>query len=261
MTERGLAEAAACSAGAIDGLVDEGRSRPWRCRPTRCRRPQSRRRHGGARPRPGRGRRTLAARAAERRFHGQPARGRHGLGQDRDLLRGSGGRPAAGRRRDPAARGDLTAQRLFRLAARFDVRPTEWRSDVSLRRRARRWLCIASGDNRNLAGARSTSPCPSPSLGRIVVDEEHPFKQDDGVSYHARDMAVFRGRFEPFFFCWPRRRLRLRDARLLDATAMSGWPPATRRPSRVPALDRPCFAPGRAAPWAAGSRRSSPRPP
>ena len=92
----------------------------------------------------------------------------------------------------------LTAQFLDRFAARFGVRPAEWHSGVPARRRARNWSGVAAGEIKVVAGARSALFLPFDDLGLIVVDEEHEaaYKQDDGVSYHARDMAVMRGRFE-----------------------------------------------------------------
>ena len=92
----------------------------------------------------------------------------------------------------------LTAQFLDRFAARFGVRPSEWHSGVAARKRARIWQGAASGEVRVVAGARSALFLPFRELGLIVVDEEHEaaYKQEDGVNYHARDMAVVRGRIE-----------------------------------------------------------------
>jgi primosomal protein N' (replication factor Y) len=90
----------------------------------------------------------------------------------------------------------LTARFLDRFAARFGTRPAEWHSQISPRRRARTWEGVASGEIAVVAGARSALFLPFRDLGVIVVDEEHDpaYKQEDGVHYHARDMAVVRGR-------------------------------------------------------------------
>ncbi len=92
----------------------------------------------------------------------------------------------------------LTAQFLNRFAARFGTRPAEWHSAVSQRKRARVWSGLASGEIKIVAGARSALFLPFADLALIVVDEEHEsaYKQDDGVAYHARDMAVVRGQIE-----------------------------------------------------------------
>ncbi len=89
----------------------------------------------------------------------------------------------------------LTAQFLDRFAARFGVRPAEWHSDLSPRKRARTWRAVADGEVSVVVGARSALFLPYADLGVIVVDEEHDqaYKQEDGVHYHARDMAVVRG--------------------------------------------------------------------
>lgn len=90
----------------------------------------------------------------------------------------------------------LTAQFLDRFSARFGVRPAEWHSELTPRRRARTWKAVAEGEVRVVVGARSALFLPYADLGLIVVDEEHDqaYKQEDGVHYHARDMAVVRGR-------------------------------------------------------------------
>ncbi len=92
----------------------------------------------------------------------------------------------------------LTAQFIDRFEARFGVRPGLWHSAVTGRRRERLQAAIASGEARVVAGARSALFLPFRDLGLIVVDEEHEaaYKQEDGVSYHARDMAVVRGKIE-----------------------------------------------------------------
>jgi primosomal protein N' (replication factor Y) len=89
----------------------------------------------------------------------------------------------------------LTAQFLDRFAARFGTRPAEWHSQLSPRKRARTWRAVADGDVSVVVGARSALFLPYADLGLIVVDEEHDpaYKQEDGVHYHARDMAVVRG--------------------------------------------------------------------
>jgi primosomal protein N' (replication factor Y) (superfamily II helicase) len=89
----------------------------------------------------------------------------------------------------------LTAQFLDRFAARFGVRPAEWHSELTPRKRSRTWRAVADGDVAVVVGARSALFLPYADLGLIVVDEEHDqaYKQEDGVHYHARDMAVVRG--------------------------------------------------------------------
>jgi primosomal protein N' (replication factor Y) (superfamily II helicase) len=90
----------------------------------------------------------------------------------------------------------LTSQFLDRFAERFGVRPTEWHSQLSPRLRARTWSAVADGEVKVVVGARSALFLPYADLGLIVVDEEHDpaYKQEDGVRYHARDMAVVRAR-------------------------------------------------------------------
>ena len=90
----------------------------------------------------------------------------------------------------------LTTAFLERFAKRFGVRPAEWHSAVTPRRRERTWRGVAAGEIAVVAGARSALFLPFADLGLIVVDEEHDtsYKQEDGVAYHARDMAVVRAR-------------------------------------------------------------------
>ncbi len=92
----------------------------------------------------------------------------------------------------------LTAEFTGRFETRFGVQPALWHSGVTGRKRERLQHAIASGEARVVAGARSALFQPFRQLGVIVVDEEHEaaYKQEDGVSYHARDMAVVRGRID-----------------------------------------------------------------
>jgi len=92
----------------------------------------------------------------------------------------------------------LTSQFLDRFAARFGARPAEWHSGLTERTRERVWGAAASGEARVVVGARSALFLPFADLGLIVVDEEHEgaYKQEDGVIYNARDMAVVRARLE-----------------------------------------------------------------
>jgi primosomal protein N' (replication factor Y) len=92
----------------------------------------------------------------------------------------------------------LTEPFLKRFAERFGCAPVAWHSDLRQSQRRRAWRAIASGEALVTVGARSALFLPYRDLGLIVVDEAHEasFKQEDGVMYHARDVAVMRGRFE-----------------------------------------------------------------
>ena len=91
----------------------------------------------------------------------------------------------------------LSSQWLERFAARFGTPPAVWHSDLPSRTRRITWRAVAEGGAAVVVGARSALFLPFPDLGLIIVDEEHEtaFKQEDGVVYHARDMAVVRARF------------------------------------------------------------------
>ncbi len=88
----------------------------------------------------------------------------------------------------------LSAQLLARFAERFGAPPAEWHSDLGEATRRATWRQVAEGKARVVVGARSALFLPFQELGLIVVDEEHEtsFKQEEGVIYHARDMAVVR---------------------------------------------------------------------
>ena len=90
----------------------------------------------------------------------------------------------------------LSSQWLERFEARFGVAPAIWHSDLPSRVRRITWRAVASGEAAVVVGARSALFLPFPDLGLVVIDEEHEtaFKQEEGVVYHARDMAVVRAR-------------------------------------------------------------------
>jgi primosomal protein N' (replication factor Y) len=94
----------------------------------------------------------------------------------------------------------LTQPFLARVEARFGCEPAAWHSDLRPRERERVWRGVASGEAKIVVGARSALFLPWKKLGLIVVDEEHEgaYKQDDGVTYHARDMAVLYGAIGKF---------------------------------------------------------------
>ena len=88
----------------------------------------------------------------------------------------------------------LTAEFLSRVEARFGARPAEWHSGATMTERRRIWRMVGEGGAQLVVGARSALFLPFRDLGLIVVDEEHDtaYKQEEGVLYNARDMAVLR---------------------------------------------------------------------
>ncbi|WP_188767566.1 primosomal protein N' [Novosphingobium endophyticum] len=92
----------------------------------------------------------------------------------------------------------LTENFLRRFEQRFGVAPLQWHSSLKASERRRAWRAIVLGKAQVVVGARSALFLPYARLGLIIVDEAHEvsFKQDDGVRYNARDVAVIRARFE-----------------------------------------------------------------
>ena len=94
----------------------------------------------------------------------------------------------------------LTAQFMNRFKQRFGNPPVVWHSNLTSARRRDIWRGVARGDIRVVVGTRSALFLPWQNLGLIVVDEEHDtsYKQEDMGNYHARDMAVLRGKISGF---------------------------------------------------------------
>lgn len=88
----------------------------------------------------------------------------------------------------------LTSQIIKRFEDRFGETPFEWHSSVSKVQKRKIWRMAGEGSAQLVVGARSALFLPFNNLGLIVVDEEHDssFKQDSGIIYNARDMAVLR---------------------------------------------------------------------
>ncbi len=90
----------------------------------------------------------------------------------------------------------LTQAVLERFEARFGAVPAPWHSGLSDKARRRTWREVAHGRARIVIGARSALFLPFRALRLVIVDEEHDtsYKQEEGVTYHARDMAVMRAK-------------------------------------------------------------------
>ena len=97
----------------------------------------------------------------------------------------------------------LGSQWLARFERRFGAAPAQWHSDLGQRERRETWRAVADGRARVVVGARSALFLPFHDLGLIVVDEEHDpaFKQEEGVIYSARDMAVVGAHLGDFPIC------------------------------------------------------------
>lgn len=92
----------------------------------------------------------------------------------------------------------LTPQLTGRVVARFGERVAVYHSGLTDAQRHKQWMKIKAGEVDVIIGTRSALFAPIENLGAIVVDEEHDssFKQDDGVTYHGRDVAVMRAHIE-----------------------------------------------------------------
>ncbi len=131
----------------------------------------------------------------------------------------------------------LTHQWLARFEAAFGAAPAVWHSGITPAKRKAIWHGVGDGSVRIVVGARSALFLPFANLKLIVVDEEHDatYKQDDGVLYHARDMAVARAKFEgiPIILasatpsletCYNMAQGRYREVRLASRHGSAGMP-------------------------------------
>ena len=92
----------------------------------------------------------------------------------------------------------LTSQFEKKFVEFFGFTPAIWHSGITKKKKEIIWSGIANGEIKVVIGARSSLFLPFKKLGLIIVDEEHDqsYKQDEGVTYNARDMAIARASFE-----------------------------------------------------------------
>ncbi|MDR2008115.1 MAG: primosomal protein N' [Alphaproteobacteria bacterium] len=99
----------------------------------------------------------------------------------------------------------LSTQIVERFTQRFSVEPYTWHSSISKKHKKDAFISAANGNLKVIIGARSALFLPFKDLGLIIVDEEHDssYKQEEGVIYNARDMAVVRAKFHniPVLLC------------------------------------------------------------
>ena len=92
----------------------------------------------------------------------------------------------------------LTNQFNQRFEDYFGFKPAVWHSKITKKNKRIIWKNIINGEIKLVVGARSSLFLPFKNLGLIVVDEEHDssYKQDEGIRYNARDMAISRASIE-----------------------------------------------------------------
>jgi primosomal protein N' (replication factor Y) (superfamily II helicase) len=92
----------------------------------------------------------------------------------------------------------LTGQFENKFIEFFGFKPAIWHSGITKKNKEAIWSGIANDKIKVVIGARSSLFLPFKKLGLIIVDEEHDqsYKQDEGVTYNARDMAIARASFE-----------------------------------------------------------------
>ena len=92
----------------------------------------------------------------------------------------------------------LTGQFQNKFIEFFGFEPAVWHSGITKKNKEIIWSGISNNKIKVVIGARSSLFLPFKKLGIIIVDEEHDqsYKQDEGVSYNARDMAISRASFE-----------------------------------------------------------------
>ena len=92
----------------------------------------------------------------------------------------------------------LTSQFEKKFIEFFGITPAVWHSGISKKKKEVIWSGISNGEIKVVIGARSSLFLPFKKLGLIIVDEEHDqsYKQDEGITYNARDMAISRASFE-----------------------------------------------------------------
>ncbi len=202
LTQSALAEAAGVSAGVVKALADSGAIEAFEIDsdpPFAAPDPD----HPGAvlTDEQSDAARALRARIAANTFHTVLIDGVTGSGKTEVYFEAI----AETLRRDPSAQVlvllpeiALTQAILERFTARFNAEPAAWHSSLSDKQRRRTWREAAHGRARIVIGARSALFLPFQNLRLIIIDEEHDssYKQEEGLTYHARDLAVLRAKLE-----------------------------------------------------------------
>ncbi len=88
----------------------------------------------------------------------------------------------------------LTGQFLSKFQQRFGIQPVLWHSGITKAQRRDNWKAVINGEAKVIVGTRSSLFLPYNNLQLLVLDEEHDssYKQEDGVIYQGRDMAVLK---------------------------------------------------------------------
>jgi len=99
----------------------------------------------------------------------------------------------------------MTTQWFDRFKKKFKTNPLLWHSDIKGSEKIKIWKSILEDNVNIVVGARSSLFLPFKNLGLIIIDEEHDqsFKQEEGIIYNARDMAVVRAKISniPIILC------------------------------------------------------------
>jgi primosomal protein N' (replication factor Y) len=200
-TKAALAQAAGCSSGVVDGLVQSGNLVECLVPEKRYPRPDPRHVTVEFSEAQAVAVHQLSARASTRHFSVTLLDGVTGSGKTEVYFEAVAAALEAGRQvLIMLPEIALTSQFMNRFKARFGCAPVEWHSALGSPERGRVWKAAATGEARCVVGARSALFLPYDDLGLIVVDEEHDagFKQEDRVHYQARDMAVVRASIGQF---------------------------------------------------------------
>ncbi len=191
-----IAEQAGCSAGVVKGLVELNvlRAVDMHGAPP-CRRPDTRRERAVLSPAQDGVAKHIVGRVHEGGYHAMLLDGVTGAGKTEVYFEGVAAALEQGRQ-VLLLLPEIALSNAFldRFKARFGCAPAMWHSALSAGQRKMTWHGVANGETKVVVGARSALYLPYADLGLIVVDEEHDpaYKQEDGVIYNARDMAVVR---------------------------------------------------------------------
>jgi len=90
----------------------------------------------------------------------------------------------------------LTHDFVHNLKKRYKYQIAEWNSSLTENQRRNIWFGVLNKEIKLIIGARSSLFLPFKKLGLIIVDEEHDqsYKQEDGIIYNARDMAILKSK-------------------------------------------------------------------